>query len=784
LFNRIAFLKLLPKFSAPFPVERNRFLGFAGIYFVLWGCTWYSASLLDLFGISIFGTASLWFLPAGIRFCSILLLGWPGLALEMISNLIFSLINLAVSDRPIPPLLSAGMFWALFDWYALPIAYAVVILPQRRWIREPWDITLPGHNILFLFAALGASALSAFTGTYHLVQTASIVPAERTEVMTSWLIGDFIGIVTLGPLLLVRVWPGLHSYLRHGRWNTLRAPRSITIAPSKHADLHTALIVGLTLLLVFAMPLQLGVIQHFPLIALLLLLPLAAVTFRYGLRSAVLAVFLLDSGMVLIMAMFEQRELVLQYQLVMIAIALMGLWLGVTVEARNRLTIRYQDFASVSNDLLWETDKEGRLLNVSGRLASRIALTPGQTWRQLLEGGSQPHLAELEHALNRQQAFDHLDVALSSTGATRWIQINGLPLRSETGEWRGYRGTATDITDAHQAKTLLTDYNSELLKEVAQRTRELRLSNSELVIKEQHLQVLLAAAPVGVMELDNAECCRYLNLDGARLAGCSPENAQGRHLLDFVHPDDRDATDYIWNARRQSNDVQWLEFRLNRSNLWCSANWITLRLPDGSMGGTIMVLVDSTARRLQDERLWRLAHYDSLTDLPNRKLFWDRSTQAMSLAERRGSGIAMLSIDLDGFKAVNDSLGHAAGDVMLQLVAYRLKGRVRDSDTVARMGGDEFSVLMPDITDPENVVLIAKELVASLAQPFELPQGTVRISGCVGIGLFPQHAQTVESLARCADVAMYGAKQAGKNQVKVWRDSSDPRTDAVNVLDM
>ena len=117
---------------------------------------------------------------------------------------------------------------------------------------------------------------------------------------------------------------------------------------------------------------------------------------------------------------------------------------------------------------------------------------------------------------------------------------------------------------------------------------------------------------------------------------------------------------------------------------------------------------------------------------------------------------------------MNDTLGHAAGDVLLQQVAQRLKSRIRDSDTVARMGGDEFSVVMPDITDAYTAVLVATELAKSLHEVFELPQGTVHISGSVGIALYPQHATTLKLLTECADMAMYYAKRAGKNQVKVW----------------
>ena len=192
-----------------------------------------------------------------------------------------------------------------------------------------------------------------------------------------------------------------------------------------------------------------------------------------------------------------------------------------------------------------------------------------------------------------------------------------------------------------------------------------------------------------------------------------------------------------------------------------------------------MVLTDSTARREQDERLWNLAHHDPLTELPNRNLFWDRCVQALSHAKRSESGVALLCIDLDGFKVVNDRLGHAAGDVLLQQVAQRLKRRIRDSDTVGRMGGDEFAVIMTDIREPGRALQVAAELLATLAEPFNLPQGQAHISGRIGVALYPQHADSIERLAQHADMAMYTAKHAGKNQVQVWRDECRLAPDAL-----
>ncbi|MBF0417439.1 MAG: EAL domain-containing protein [Magnetococcales bacterium] len=185
-------------------------------------------------------------------------------------------------------------------------------------------------------------------------------------------------------------------------------------------------------------------------------------------------------------------------------------------------------------------------------------------------------------------------------------------------------------------------------------------------------------------------------------------------------------------------------------------------------------LHDEIRRREKLETLLReQAEYDTLTGLPNRKLFHDRLQQAVLTGERRRRHFALLFVDLDRFKWVNDTLGHDAGDTLLVEVAKRLKGVVRKSDTVARLGGDEFTVILADILHESMAELVARKILEQLSTPFVLKGQQVAISGSVGIGMYPDDGSTPHELARNADSAMYLAKQSGRNAFRFFSEEID-----------
>jgi len=174
---------------------------------------------------------------------------------------------------------------------------------------------------------------------------------------------------------------------------------------------------------------------------------------------------------------------------------------------------------------------------------------------------------------------------------------------------------------------------------------------------------------------------------------------------------------------------------------------------------------DATEQQRCRERLTFLAYTDPLTGLANRSLFADRLHDAMLCARRHATAFAVLALDLDGFKAVNDTYGHDLGDLALQTVAQRFRGCLRDSDTLARIGGDEFAVLLPRLSDRQAAELVAQRMIAALAAPLDFGASPVEIGTSIGIATWPEHAGSVDALLTAADTAMYRAKRGGRNRV-------------------
>ncbi|MBY0268818.1 MAG: PAS domain S-box protein [Burkholderiales bacterium] len=208
---------------------------------------------------------------------------------------------------------------------------------------------------------------------------------------------------------------------------------------------------------------------------------------------------------------------------------------------------------------------------------------------------------------------------------------------------------------------------------------------------------------------------------------------------------------------------------------WHLTSKVPLKDAAGRVYGLVGVNRDITERKQSSERLAHLAHYDSVTGLPNRVLLHDRLGQSIAQARRNSWFVGVLFLDLDRFKLVNDTLGHAAGDLLLKQVAMRLTQALRPSDTVGRLSGDEFAVILPELATPQNAGLVAQKLIDILHAPFDLDGNEVFVTASIGITIYPTDSDSIETLIRDADAAMYGAKSAGRNNYQYYTAEMNQR---------
>jgi len=250
-----------------------------------------------------------------------------------------------------------------------------------------------------------------------------------------------------------------------------------------------------------------------------------------------------------------------------------------------------------------------------------------------------------------------------------------------------------------------------------------------------------------------------------------------RLLVKTVHPEDRAR---VHGARKVATaggyDETYRVVRPDGSIRWVHDRAFPVRDAAGVVYRVAGIAEDITERKLAEERLMHLAHYDVLTSLPNRILFYDRLRQALAQAKRNQWTVGVMLIDVDRFKNVNDTLGHAVGDQLLQQVSERLKRSVRSGDTVGRLGGDEFAIVLSNLATPQDGNLVAQKIMASFKEPFRLDGGSeIYVTGSIGITLYPDDSTDQDTLIKNADAAMYRAKDSGRNSYRFYTPEMNAR---------
>jgi len=310
-----------------------------------------------------------------------------------------------------------------------------------------------------------------------------------------------------------------------------------------------------------------------------------------------------------------------------------------------------------------------------------------------------------------------------------------------------------------------------LFKDISERKRHEEDRARLAAIVESSDDAIMAVGPDGVITSWNA--------GAENMFGFSARDMRGVHLSFLVAPDRKDEISRLHEGIRsdgRATRFDLVHVRKGKGEVYISLTMSPIRGADGAIVGTSCIARDVTERTRMEEIIKHQAQHDTLTDLPNRKLFMDFLALELAQARRNRKNLAVLFMDLDRFKQINDTLGHQPGDLLLQAVAQRLKRCVRESDTVARIGGDEFNVLMPDLTQSDDVGTVVGKIMGVFETPFVLEGVEVNVTTSVGISMFPEDGDSCDELLQKADSAMYVAKESLGNSYQFYNREINTRT--------
>ena len=355
-----------------------------------------------------------------------------------------------------------------------------------------------------------------------------------------------------------------------------------------------------------------------------------------------------------------------------------------------------------------------------------------------------------------QGPVEHEHRIRAQDGNVRWVRARGAPIHDASGQLYRLAGTIEDVTGRRLAE--------EAIREAQARYR-----------------ATFDQAAIGVAHATLDGTFLIVNRKLAAMLGYEPEELLGRNAAELTHPDDRHATEEArlhFIQHPEDSLVPEYEKRYVRKDgtaFWVSVSISVLRDGGGVPQYAIALIKDVNARKTAEAKLVHQAHYDALTELPNRTLFYDRLAQTLNQARRHNWSVAVMTIDLDRFNIINDTLGHEHGDRLLADVAKRLAQCVRSGDTVARLGGDEFGIIAVDLANAQDAGILARKAMDALALPFELGGQEVFVSASAGIATYPLDGRDGGALMKNADAAMFRAKQLGRNNCQFYAAAMNER---------
>jgi diguanylate cyclase (GGDEF)-like protein/PAS domain S-box-containing protein len=404
---------------------------------------------------------------------------------------------------------------------------------------------------------------------------------------------------------------------------------------------------------------------------------------------------------------------------------------------------RFRSLTELSSDFYWETDAQHRLVGTNHGRDYQPVIGGRQAgctrWEVPSTRPDAAGWAAHRALLDAHEAFRDFEFArLDADGNERHLSINGKPVFDEAGVFRGYRGTGRDVTARMRAEHAIQRHALQ---------QSLIAAFGQKVLADGGVADLMREATEVVATGLEVERCEVLQADAPACESATESGIGSALSVPIVGAGGAYGMLAAYAHRRRDFSPDNIDF---------------LR----SVANTLATAID---RRNAEQRLTWLAQYDPLTGLANRTLLLDRFTHTLAQARRHGWLAGVLFVDLDRFKVVNDTLGHAAGDALLEQVARRLSECVRGSDTVGRLGGDEFACVLAELHQPGDAAVVAQKVVHALSQPFVLEGEEVCVSASLGIGIYPGDGADADTLLRNADTAMYRAKEEGRNSFQFYR---------------
>jgi len=407
----------------------------------------------------------------------------------------------------------------------------------------------------------------------------------------------------------------------------------------------------------------------------------------------------------------------------------------------------FRDLVENISEVIYAQDQDGRVTYVSPVVEQIGGYSPreviGRPFTDFIHPEDLPSLIESFRRTVAGKPEPSEYRVLSKSGEVRWVRTSSRPVY-EGDRIVGLRAVLMDITDRVRVEEALRE-------------------------SETKFRTLAETVAAAAFIFQGSRMC-YVNSAAEAQTGYSREELLKMDFWEVIHPTYRTLVKKRGLARQRGEQVPaQYEVKLLTKN--GEERWVDFMAATIEFEGKPAVLgtaFDITERKAAEETIKHLAYHDGLTGLPNRTLFEDRLTVTLAQARRKRRIAAVMFLDLDRFKVVNDTVGHAMGDSLLQSVAERLKGLVREGDTVARVGGDEFTVLLPEVGQVEDAVEVADRILETLRQPWRLNGHEFHITTSIGIAMCPGDGEDAESLLRNADTAMYRAKDRGRDNYKLY----------------